>query len=137
MGLYEAEFLGQAKPVRKPKVVKEKPMEIPPSVPDSVTPVKPKRKRAPPKPKVEVVPDIVEVKEVKEVKEKKKRVKKAPSETSVGKEVEQALQETTPPPSSVSGLSDIPIKKEKKSKKIVIHKGVETSEEPPLWFKTW
>lgn len=135
MGLYEAEFLGAAKPVKKraPKVV-----PVPEAVQDIVPP-KPKRVR---KPKPAVVPETVPV--VAEAappkKERKKKVAIAtppPSEGSSTSSEEPNISKKRKGKEPAVEGEEPPVKKVKKAKKIIIENGTQTTDEPPLWFKTW
>ncbi len=145
MGLYEAEFLGQAKPVKKraPKQKETEPVAGPSA---EVAPVKKVRKR---KPKADPIDAAVDAAmptppaslDVKVKKPRKTKEAKAAEKTGELKEA-VATKKVTLAPKKAKEVEQVsesapPAKKQKRAKKIVIENGTQTSDEPPLWFKTW
>lgn len=147
MGLYEAEFLGQATPVKKTKISKPKPVKVaaiesPANALAVPPPPKASRKRKPKAASLEAEVDAVltppasDTFEPKPKKAKKAAVVKPPPTEPVKLKKTRKPKATKPvASSSMEPVEDAP--KPKRKKKVVIENGTQTTDEPPLWFKTW
>ncbi len=167
MPIYEASFLGEAKPIKKAK--KSPTKKAPPSdssIIDLEEPVKPSTSEPPPikksrkaAQKPQPPPETVQLALPPPIKKSRKRKIQEPTPSE-----EDAITPVPPPPvkkarkkaapkpngslpatSEESEIVQAPkvqdsVQEKRRArppKKIVIHEGIQTTDEPPLWFKRW